>query len=178
MAWVTGMSQLVVQRPTPHVITVSTPRLGATVSGLFYVLFISVWYWLLLQKPNSVEAFLASLRQLPDRGLWLFLFSLAPLMAIPTVYDLANTAIRGRVYTLDGRSREIALNGATVARFDQVEAVQVRTVYRAKASNYYLLSLLLQGDRKVRLGQAGDREHVIAAADDVADELKVTVRSV
>jgi hypothetical protein len=159
-------------------VVVSTPRLNAIASLLISGLFIVLWYWLLLNKPPSVHAVGAAIRELPDRGLWLCLFALVPLLGIPSFYGAANTAIRGRVYTFDGTSRTITLNGVLVAQFGEVETVQVRTVSRTRGPNEYLLSLLLQGDRKVSLGQSNDHDSLLTAADNIADELEVKVRSV
>ena len=172
------MSQLVVQRPTPRVVTVSTPRLSAALRLLFSFLFIAFWYWALLEQPRSVVAAAAALRRLPERGLWLCLFALVPLMITPRILGLMRAALRGQVYTFDASSREITLNGVSVAQFGEVEVVQVRTLYGRGGSSEYMLSLLLQGDRKIPLGQADDRHTVLKCADDIADELKVTVRSV
>jgi hypothetical protein len=172
------VARLIVQRPTPNVVTVSTPRIGAALSALFQVGFLGLWYWLLLEKPVSLEAAVDSTRRLPDRGLWVCLIGLVPLAAIPGLLRLARTVIRGSVYRCDGHSRTITLNGEVIARFDEVEHVQVRMINRAKAPNEYLLSLLLQNDRKVQLGQARDHDEALSVADSVADTLQVTVRSV
>jgi hypothetical protein len=105
------------------------------------------WEWLWLGMPGDVPGALANLRAPPADGPpreIAYAMLALPLLVLPMVVRHAWIALVGQVVAIDGIARQITRNGKLVARFAEVESIELRRGH-------------LEADLVVHLRQGGTR---------------------
>ena len=156
---------LTLERPGPHVAVLSKSRTAKIFEVLVGFAVLLIWYatlfgWAVLDPDNIA----AKVRELTAQQPFMWLFVLLPVFFLPRLFRSAFIAVRGDSFSFDTLSRSVGHNGTPVASFAELKAVQIRTIGEG-----YRLSLILQGDGKVALGDDADYEHVCTIADALAD---------
>lgn len=159
--------RIVLLRPNPNVLVVRHSVVGAVLAVVYHLGFFALWYSFLL--------YAGSLRDQLSENWMLWIFVLAPLLSLPTLFQLLRTCLMGRVYEFDTMTRTVRRNGNDMARFDNIQRVQLRTIHDSDSADEYRLSLVLNDGSKIPLAHTQNEERVAQAADDIADLLKVDV---
>ncbi len=137
---------------------------NAAVQLFLVVGFFGLWYWILLRGW-------AHARQ-PAEHLIIAPFLIFPALFVPMSLRLLQ-AVRGLTYSFDASTRSIKRNSERIASFEEAESLQVRTIHSKR--NEYRLTLVLRGDKKLRLAQMVDEQAVMRVANQIADVLAVPV---
>jgi hypothetical protein len=122
--------------------------------------FFGVWYYGLL-RSGAID----------NPIIWLFL--LFPIAFLPILYKSLKIVVMGEQLSFDGVMRTILKNQKLLARFDEVEHLQIRTI--SGEGEEHRLTAVLGSGKKIGIHTSGDSDEIIALADDVADIVKVKV---
>lgn len=152
--------RITLQRSSGRILTIRHSRAAAVVSlnmlsGFFVLLFLGI-------------------KDQPGTGWTLVVILIAMFLFVVQGSHLA-IVCWGLAYSFDPDTRTIRKNKESIAGFDEVEGIQVRTIESDGASEYRL-SIILRDDRKVCLAQTRNEECVMRIADEVADLLEVPIR--
>ena len=156
---------LTLERPGPHVAVLSKSRTAKIFEAVLGFSFVLLWYLTLfgpaVPDPGNIAA---KVRELTAQQPFMWLLVLLPVFLLPRLFRSVFIAVRGDSFSFDTLNRSVGHNGTPVASFAELKAVQVRRI-----GEDHRLSLILQGDGKVALGQDADYEHICAIADALAD---------
>ena len=103
----------------------------------------------------------------------LWLFVLAPLSSLPILYKTIKVVAVGMQFTFDGIMNEILKNQKPMAKFNEVEHLQIRTI--SGKTDEHRLTAVLKSGKKIEIHTYSGLDDIIALADDVADIVKVKV---
>jgi hypothetical protein len=164
-----------IYRPSPQILIVTQSRLSKIGLLLLYFIFFGFWYYHTLGL-GSIPEFAQSFNYILDRlfaepPLWLFV--LAPLFGLPTIYKTIKVVAVGEQLSFDGIINGILKNQKPLARFNEVEHLQIRTI--SGEGEEYRLTAVLKSGKKIEIHTSGDSSDINALADDVADIVKVKV---
>lgn len=154
--------------PTRQLLIVSKSRRHALFSLLFGlgVLF-AVYVWIFGWVPPDPDHLVRVARELTANDPFMWLLVLFALLFVPSLIRSVKVLARGDSFTFDGTSRTVSRNGESVARFDELQAVQIRAFGGETID--YRVSLLLQQGGKIAIGEGSDRDEIGAVADAIAD---------
>ncbi len=144
-----------IHRPNPQILIVTKSRLANVGYLTLFILGFGIWYTILLGRESYPGLF----------------FLLAPVVALPKLYKILKIVAVGEQFSFDGMKRAICKNNKLLARFDEVSALQVRTISDGETEEYRLTADLWVGKRsfgKIEIHTSGDLDGIIALADDVA----------
>ncbi len=167
-----------VVRSDPKKLIVRHSRVRALVGGAFVSLFVGVWYWFALSKPDSIESAMqaANAKLHGGAGSWLFLF--IPLLLLGSSFvHLGRVALLANRIEHDAQTRTIRY-GRKELPFREVATVQLRLIHGAESPDEHLVSLVLNDKSKLRVVSHTDRDRIVAAADDIAEMLDAPVEKV
>ncbi|ESQ10196.1 MAG TPA: hypothetical protein DDY14_01115 [Chromatiaceae bacterium] len=154
-----------ISHPRPGKITIRKSRIGAAVQLAFFLVFFAFWYSG-LPSPRNFEG---------QSDLFILLFWVVPVFALPDMVRQAKVLLRGEVFSLDKDVGVIERNGARLAWFRDVERIQIRTIRDSDGDDEHRLSVVLNTDEKLRIHQSSDSDEVNNLAEDLADILKVEI---
>lgn len=147
----------------PNILILRKSKLKVGIELSFTILFFVVWYGLLFRsEPANDTAFI-------------WLFYLAPLMALKQIIDSIKLILSGEEYEFDKECKEIRLNYKRILSFDDVGRIQIRKIYDSDGPDSYNLSVVKKDEKKIRLNQTQDEEQAVNWADDIADIIGVNV---
>jgi hypothetical protein len=106
--------------------------------------------------------------------IWLFL--LVPVAILPVMYKSLKISIVGEHLSFDGVMRTILINQKPLARFAEVEHLQIRTISDPEGGpDGYRLTAVLGSGKKIGINFSHDWDEIIALSNGVADIVKVKV---
>lgn len=155
-----------IQRPGPGILVLEKSLARAAFQVGFFALFFVAWYSFLFAGRGTSGN---------SPTLFMFLFWLAPLFAVPEIVRQVRVLASGETFTFNRTTGLIERNGTLVARFSDVERVQIRTIAQSEGSDQHRLSIVLKNEEKLRIDQSSDAEEITATAEDIADILGVEV---
>jgi hypothetical protein len=118
--------------------------------------------------PNGVRDLIGKLQALAAENAFLWIFIVAPLISLPLIWRSVAVILRGESLSLEATTRTLARNGDLIAHFDQIEALQIRTIF-GDNSRDYVLSVLLKDGGKIPVGKGADLGEMTDIADAMAD---------
>lgn len=162
-------------RPSPRELVATRSRARALFEVLFGLTFFLIWYSVLLGMtwPSAGE-FIERIRELTAQRPVMWLLVLVPLLAVPRLLRSAMVLARGESFSFNAASRTVSRNGEVVARFDEVEGLQVRNIGGNGAAEYRL-SMLLRGGDRITLDQGTDFDGICGIADAIADVTRTSI---
>lgn len=155
-----------VQKPAAGVLRLTTSRLAVGLQFGFTTVFLIAWYSFLFVRKSGPD---------DSSSLFMLLFWVAPLFGLPELLRQIRTLISGETFTLDRKTGLIERNGVRVARFPDVERVQIRTITGPESGSEYRLSIALKNGEKIRIAHSSNEEDMTAIAEELADLLNVEV---
>lgn len=164
-----------VSRPSSQILVVTKRRLPRIGWLAFYISFFAFWYYSLLslgEIPNGVHPFDHVRARLSEQP-FLWLFVLAPILAIPQMFKALKIVVVGEEFTFNGMTRTVLKNQKRLAGFNEIAHLQVRTI-QGKSTEHRLTAVLHTGD-KIEIHNSSNASDIIALADDIADMLGVSV---
>ena len=120
----------------------------------------------------------ASISDRVDGGILDWIFLLSPLLFLGSLVASLRIGIFGRRFAFDGATHTIMRNGRPVAPFSDVTEIRLRTLHSRRTADEYLLSLKLKNGESIRIVSHSNRAKIIAAADDIASVVGVSVARV
>ena len=155
-------------RLSPQELVATRSRARSLFELLGTLTFFAVWYlWLFGMTRPSAGDFIERIRELTAEQPFMWVFVLAPLLAVPRLLRLAMFVAQGESFSFNALTRTVSRNGEVVARFDEVEGLQIRTIGGELAE--YRLSMVLRGGDRVTLDQDSDIDGICGIADAIAD---------
>jgi hypothetical protein len=169
-----------IHRPNPQILIIITSRLlGISLLIFLIAVFVGCYYYFVIEIgsiPEGAQPFDYILTRLSAKPyVWLIIL-VGPVLLLPTMYELLKIAAVGKQLSIDGVRRAILENQKLLARFDEVEHLQLWTTYDEadKKYNYSLIAVLGSG-KEIQIYYSDNGNEIIAIADDVADIMKVKV---
>lgn len=132
---------------------------------MFYVIFTSLWYFVLLNKMNSYIS----------KSYWFVIFYLAPIFCFVEILRSCKIIIGNDVFYFNLVTHEIFLDKKRLRYFDDVYSIQIRSIFNSDSSKYYRLSLILKDESKIRVGQSTNYDKALDVAEELADLLHVSI---
>ena len=137
-----------IYRPSPQILIVTQSRLSKIGLLSFIFIFFGFWYYNILglvSIPENSQLFNYILDRLSaNTSLWLFV--LAPLLSLPNIYKTIKVVAVGNQLTFDGIMNVISKNQKPLAKFDEVEHLQIRTI-SGKRDEHRLAAVLRSGKK-------------------------------
>ena len=156
-------------RPRAGMLILSHSKARHLVELLFLAGFLFSWYGFLIGEiPSDVRELIGKLQAAASKDAFSWIFMVAPVFSLPVLWRSIGVILRGESLSLDATTRTFTKNGSLVARFDQIEAVQIRTIY-AQRSRRYVLSMMLRDGGKIPIAQGWDLVQVTEIADAMSD---------
>ena len=165
-----------IHRPNPQSLIVTKSRLKGFASfSIGWAVFGFVfWNFFELGTISEGTNLFEHIKEKLSTDPLLWFFVLAPVLSLPAIYNMLKIIAVGDRLSFDGMMRTISKNQKPVAKFDEVEHLQIRTIKGQGSPGNYLTAVLRSG-KKIKIHTGGDSDEIIALADDVADIMKVSV---
>lgn len=156
-------------RPSPRELVATRSRARGLFEVLFGLAFFVIWYSVLLgmTRPSAGD-FIERIRELTAQQPVMWFFVLMPLLGVPRLLRSAMVVARGESFSFNAATRTVSRNREVVARFDEVEGLQVRNI-GGNGATEYRLSMVLRGGDRITLDQGADFDGICGVADAIAD---------
>lgn len=168
-----------IHRPNPQILIITRPRLHGILLLAVCIVLLVIFYYLfeLNSIPEGAPLFDSILARLSAKqDLWIVVY-LTPVLIPYLMWKGLKIAAVGEKFSFDGVRREIFCNQKPLARFEEVEHLQLEKSYYEEKKQGYQLKVVLESGKKIRFYNSENRYRIISLANDVADIVKVKVIS-